>query len=302
MAGGDKSRDEKRDDDKMQADMERWERSRRDDLADAIGLIVVPPFHGADETGEVKFGLRPLGGFWDDETLKRYMDEVQGTVQSSIAEASVVDEELQSRRSEVTAEPYSVGPAAQEWPKYLLLLYEYGRPVLENAVLIYSAGQIVQSIVKKIRRHDLQLSKDKNRSLDRFEARKLPATSTSAVEAELMLTSGALVSLCMMDLHDRYEPIGVVDVEIHTRSRSSYSTQGHPGFVNDVHLVRVQLSGRSLFWSLQTDGRVLDHYQILGARLTQLPLPSWFKDEVQGDLPFESEVKDYRIRWKGIFD
>lgn len=296
MAGGKDSKKDQPSEAEMEAGMERERKARRDDLAEAIGLVLIPPFHGQDERGDYKFGLPPYGGFYDSATVERYITDMGQVVQSVVESGPINGGDSTIRGDEIQPYPYSVGPAAQEWPKYLFLIYEYGRPILEDSVLLYSAGQMVRSVVKRIRQRSGEIAKDETRSVDQSSQAAFP------VEPELLLTPGSLVSLCITDLHDRYDPIGIVDVEIHTRSWSSYSTQGHPGLADDVHLVRVQLSGRSVFWSLQTNGRVRDHFQLVGGKLMQLPLPNWFEIDRQNDVDFETELKKYQLRWKGVLN
>ena len=296
MAGGKNSRDEKTSEAEAPAGEERWARSRRDDLANTIGVIVVPPFHGEDASGKIKFGIRPVGGYWDDETVARYVAETQFTIIAIKETIAGLKEELGWSEALVKGEPYSVGPAAQEWPKFLYLLYEHGRPILENAVLMYSAGQMVKTIVRSIRHHDDQISKDPDRSVDRFRDSDLPEASTEAVAAELLLTPGALVSLCIMDAYDRYDIRDGIDVEIHTRSHSDYSTQGHPGFGGDIHSVRIRKNGNSLYWVVQTSGAVVEHFSLKNQVLAQLPLPNWFEEDSSRTDSFRTDRQHFQLR------
>lgn len=297
MAGGDNSRDDKASEVEKQAGMERWERSRRDDLADAIGVIVIPPYHGADASGRIKFGLPPLGGFWDDSVVNRYVGEVEKTIQSVIQEEADVDSELRTRSAEIAAAPYSVGPAAQEWPKYLFLLYEHGQYILDDALRLYGAAQMVQSVVKRLRKHDDQVADDKDRSVDQYEAKQVAGAGNGPIHAEVWLTPGALVSLCVMDAHDRYDIRDDIDVEIHTRSWSDYSTQGHPGLGNDIHMVRVRGEGKSLYWVVQTSGAVVEHFSLEDQVLAQLPLPTWFEDEPWRTSSFRTDHQHIQLKF-----
>lgn len=296
MAGTKKSSDDNTNDGEKRASMDRWADARREDLAEAIGLIILPPPHGADASGEVKFGIRPEGGLYNPDVVERYVSEAQELVQSTVYERSQDDQHLRERSGDIVSNPYSVGPAAQEWPKYLFLIYESGQHVLDDALRLYGAAQIVREVVKRLHRHDEKIAEDPSRSADvtiRYPSGGAPSTE---VAAGILLTPGGLVSLCVMDAFDHYDTRDNIDVEIHTRSWSGYSTQGHPGSSDDIHTVRITESKRELYWVVQTDGRVLEHFSVENQKMTQLPLPEWFDDSSWRTSYFQTETSYAQLK------
>ncbi len=127
----------------IEIDPEVYERSRlgrRDDLYNAFGIMLSVPLHGQDEQGRWKYGLSPQHGWANPDLETQFAQEMRslivGQVSALVTQGVIPPEQVES----IQGHNYSVGPAAQEWPKIFFELYRDARPVMNDGASLLAWG------------------------------------------------------------------------------------------------------------------------------------------------------------------
>lgn len=253
---------------------ELWRLSRREDLADALGFVLSVPWHGQDEKGSWKYGLRPQYGWANPEIEAEFRSEMHAliivTAAPLVSRGLVTADQVQS----IPSHPYSVGPAAQEWPKLFFDLYQDARPLLSDGASILGWGYFLRDLMKGL--WSWAASKQQEQA-EPAEAENVTYSGHGVIPT-ITLTRPAIVALCYAHLVDHCGVSENVTVETFPRSFTSYATPGHPGGA-ETYLVRAKAGRRSFFFHVSGAGEVTEHYLSVGTSITPLPLPNFMGDD-----------------------
>lgn len=171
---------------------------------------------------------------------------------------------------------YSVGPAAQEWPKFFFDLYQDARPFLSDGASALGWGYFVRDLVRSL----WSWAARKQREQSEYPDAENVTYSGHGVVPSITLTRPAIVALCYAHLVDEHGVSGDVTVDTFPRSYTSYATPDHPGG-QETYLVRARSGRRSFFYHISGTGEVAEHFLLVGTTITPLPLPNFVGEEPQ---------------------
>lgn len=275
------------------ASEERWRLSRRADLANVFGMMLTVPWHGQDDQGNWRYGLRPYGGFSNDTLQTQFESDMQALIQRAATELTsrglLTQEELDS----LSAHPYSVGPMAQEWPKIFFDLYRDAQPFLADGASILGWGYFFRDAIKAV----TSWASEKTREESEQPLGDAIARSGYAVMPEIALTRPAIVALCYSDLVNSHAITEELTIDTFPRSYTEYETVDHPGG-GESYLIRARAGRRSFVYHITGQGKVVEHYLIVGSTLTLLPLPNLTEEDTtyQPRQPLPSQRVKIRAR------
>jgi hypothetical protein len=255
---------------------ELWRLSRREDLADAFGIMLSIPWHGQDSQGVWRFGLNPMGGMpnmeWQNQFESEMKELIRGSAFSLVSRGLLTQDETDA----LDSHPYSVGPAAQEWPKIFFDLYQDARPFLNDGASILGWGYFFRDLIGRL----WTWAANKQREQSEYPEAENVTYSGHGVVPTITLTRPAIVALCYAHLVDQHGVSEEMTVETFPRSFTSYATPDHPGG-QETYLVQARAGRRSFFFHVSGTGEVAEHYLIVGITVTPLPLPNFVGDEFQ---------------------
>ena len=264
----------------------RYQLQRRSDLANAFGIVISVPLHGQDEQGNWRYGLSPQYGWPNQDIEAEFAREMRSLI-SSRARRLAASGIISPEQAIIEEHPYSVGPAAQEWPKLFFELYQDARPYLSDGASLLAWGYFFIDVVRGI----WAWASD----TERKQASQSGSDSTiymgTSVMPGIVLTRPAIVALCYTDLIDRHGVTGDVTIDTFPRSLTSYATPDHPGGP-ETYLVRAKAGRRTFFYLLDGRGKVLEHYSLAGATLTLLSLPNFMNQGVSAAVVPRDETAD----------
>lgn len=180
---------------------EEEQRSRdawRTDLAFSIGFIVSPPPHGPDASGRWRYGLPSFGGMYSQEVVDEFTvvaDAIVSDVATNLAAQGVIP--LETAQA-VRGAQYAVGPAAQEWPTFLYMLWQDIRPFLNDGAMLIEWAHAIAWGRQRFQRWEM----------DTYEAQveevAAPDVLTSPqyeqIRPSVTVTQGGVIALCYADL------------------------------------------------------------------------------------------------------
>lgn len=270
---------------------ERWRLSRREDLADAFGIVLSVAWHGRDAQGNWRYGLNPLGGMPNGEYQAQFESDMRALIRevaSGLAGQGVITEE---QVATLNFYPYSVGPAAQEWPKIFFDLYQDARPFLADGASLLAWGYFFKDTFRAIR----TWASNKERAQSEYPDCENVTYSGHDAMPSVTLTRPAIVALCYTDLVDRHAVTGDLTIETFPRSFTSYATVDHPGG-GESYILRARAGRHSFFYHVDGTGEVSEHYLIVDSTLTPLPLPNLRGDETTLSRPYALPSQQVKIK------
>lgn len=251
---------------------EQWRLSRREDLADAFGLVLSIPWHGQDDQGEWRFGLTPMGGMPNMEWQSQFESEMKLLIRDTAS--GLVSRGLltENQAASLDYHPYSVGPAAQEWPKIFFDLYQDARPFLADGASLLGWGYFFRDTITALW---TWASKKEREQSEYPDAESVTFMGYSA-KPSLTLTGPAVVALCYADLVERHGISEPTTIETFPRGLAGYETPGHPGG-GETYLLRFRVGRRNFFYYVSGTGKVTEHFLMVGTTLSLLPLPDFLE-------------------------
>jgi hypothetical protein len=252
-----------------------WEEARREDLDDSIALAIMVPFHGKDDEGNLQFGLRPDLGWAKEEMVAQFESEVRQIIQESssiLVEQGLVERETVDG---LDGRPYSVGPAAQEWPQLLFTLKVDVWTFINSGASLLAWGYFLRDVLQGLANLGARLREQANAALQ-----EVPYGDPRRAEINLFptLTRADVVALCFADAEGRYAIRGQFAIEAFPRSAAYYSGPDHPAG-NEQYLVRISNGDRDFFYLIQASGQVIEHYMVTGGQVSLLTLPKFHPDD-----------------------
>jgi hypothetical protein len=170
---------------------------------------------------------------------------------------------------------YATGPAAQEWPQLFYELYRDACPVLADGASLLAWGYLFKDVIKGV----WNWAAIKEREV--YGGGPSTIYSGSSLVPRMVFTGPALVALCYAHLRDTFDVSSDVKLEVFPRTAfPGYSDPDHPGG-EESYLVRARADRRTFYYVVKGDGKVLEHFEVRGRKLTSLPLPN-FVGEVGG--------------------
>ena len=253
----------------------RWQLSRRTDLANAFGVMLNVPAHGQDDAGKWQYGRTPTAGMAHGDFADAFQTEMQSLI--TLHGSFLVSEGLLSAEQveALAGHPYSVGPAAQEWPKYFFEFYRDVRPILSDGASVLGWAYFFKDLVRGIQ---LWSSNKQQEVYESMAGQDYSPGDWSEVSVTPVLTRPALIALCYADVTKRYGIGEDVTIDTFPRSYTDYATPDHPGG-SETYLVRIKAGKRRFFYLVDSNGRASEHYLTTGADLTLLPLPNLLGDD-----------------------
>lgn len=241
--------------------------SKRDDLNNAVGIIVTLPDHGADDTNRVSWGRRTIGGMYSDEFYQEFSREMETAVEE-------VQEFVPSAPPLNRTQPshlYETGPDAQTWPQIALMLWEDVRPYLQDIDTVISlsiaAKMLQQSILNWHEKKNEEIMEEYSQEI---ESGRTP--TIEPVEPAIVITQGVALAAAVTDVVQRHGVAGRLHVETYPRGFPGYSDAGHPSS-STSYLVRCRANRRSFFYHFLPDGEIQEHFLVTGPDVTMLSLP-----------------------------
>jgi hypothetical protein len=234
---------------------DRWSKSRRADLMDALGVIVSLP-------GSWEEGAPPELYQWyfvGSPEFKAFEADFTEAVRQALidAYAPVLPRDA---LDQVEARPYSVGPAAQEWPKYLYLL--------EHA---WVAAQVVATLV------DVGEAARYAMELYRRALRRLGFNPDSPTAPRLGFTKRNLEGLCASYVREHFHPRANLSAASEGFP-TVYGTAGHPGS-SEWYRVAVHAGRQEYIFDIDTWANVTRLIRKDGRREIDLPWRGWQRAE-----------------------
>lgn len=252
---------------------EEWRLAGRSDLGNVFGIVIAVPDHGQDDQGNWHYGLRTAYGIPNRELELEFESEMRGLftglTSDAVSRGMLTKEEAEKLR----VHPYSVGPAAQEWPKLFFELYQNTRPFLSDGASLLQWGGFVLYVINKLRSWASQ--KEREQSM----APESSATSCSgaSVMPPLVFTRPAIAALCYVDLVQRHAVTADVTLDTFPRSYTEFATDDHPAG-NESYLIRAKTGNRAFFYHVSGAGEVGEHYLLIGSKLSLLQLPNFIEE------------------------
>lgn len=277
-----------------QVETETSKEARRADLDHSISMMVVVPVHGPGPSGRVAYGNRPFdGGFADTAIVDEFKQDIEqflsGLGRGLVFEGFATEDQIAAIR----LRPYSVGPAAQEWPQFILNFIQDARPVLNDGATLLAWGGFIKAVIDSIGnwvdRRKATIAEERAPQLVEYDPR-------TEVAVKPVFTRAAIVCLCYQDMVTRSGVGTSCTVDVLTRSAEHYAGPDHPSGM-EAYLIRFGIGSRNFIYHVNAYAFVLEHYLISGADMTMLTLPKF----VEHDRPrIDTPKPDLRYTIKGV--
>jgi hypothetical protein len=246
--------------------------SYRDDLADSFGIMIAVAKHGPSPDGVIKYGYPPMpGGFNDQEMAEAFKSEMSGLIvesMSGLVDMGIISEEAVTT---VKADPYSLPPAAQEWPKVFFDLYQDARPFLADGASLLAWGYFLRDAISRI----WIWSSNKEREQSGPNPPENASYTGQGIMPGIALTRPAILALCYLDLIERHGIKEKITIDAHSRTSPFFiSSVDHPGG-RETYLVKAKAGSTSFFYIVRGSGDVIEHFSTSRSTLTLLELPNF---------------------------
>jgi hypothetical protein len=255
-----------------------WQLARRDDLADAFGIVLRVPAHGRDDEGNWHYGREPFGGVPNQEFENAFFAEMQSIIDGSshflVSRGLLTAEQAEA----IEGHPYSTGPAAQEWPQHFFEFYRDVQPIINNGASLIEWAAFFGALFKGFR---FWTSRKQEEVVESLNGQLVPGISLPRISITPVLTRADVIALCYADMTKRYGIGEDVTVDAFSRSLPFYETLDHPGG-SETYLVRIRAGGRKFHYLVDSKGQVIEHYLTTGSDLTLLELPNLVGAETGG--------------------
>jgi hypothetical protein len=253
-------------------DEKRWELARRTDLADTFGIVLSVPPHGQDDQGRWQYGLMPIGGMSNQLFVSQFEADMRSTI-ATYAPSLISSGLLTPDQAEaIGGHPYSIGPAAQEWPQFFFEFYRNAQPFLSEGATLLAWGYFLKDAVRGISTWSPRNQHEPHGSPDSEPMTRAQQLDTSV---HPVLTPADLIALCYVDLTRRYGIGDDVTIDVLPRSFTEFATPDHPS-ADVTYLMRIKAGKRRFFYFVDSTGKVTEHYLSTGDDLTLLMLPALF--------------------------
>lgn len=252
----------------------------RDDLVDAIGIIIAPPMHRVDEKGRVIWGQSDGGLTSSPEVI----DEFRAEIEKIVADTSNELADPFPLNRTLPSHPYSHPPAAQGIVEFAFMLWEQRDVIIDNLDRLITVGTVVLAISERTKSWFQQ----KQQSVSEENPPDQPArwiTPMGETDPMITWTQAAAAAAVIADAYGRYGVTEGCEVRVYPRANPFTSGPKHPDHQTS-YLLRLQDGTRVLIYHLRSNGEVVEHFQLAGDRITPLPIPDLIGHQVSQRVPF----------------
>ena len=242
--------------------------ARREDLTEVMGFVLALPSHGRDANNEVRWGLRNHGGMADQHFIELFESDV----------LQILTDVRELRRSPeleippAKSQPYSTGPAAQEWSTLLFELADKVMPVLEDGSTLIGWALYLRTVIKRLKVWESERNKE---VYGRTGLEPAERSSIEPVSLVPVFTVPALSALCYDHCVSGYGIGRKLVVAIYPRSGfAGFTSAGHPTAMESF-VVQLRDGKRQFFYIVGATGEVKEHFLVTGKDVTLLPIPSF---------------------------
>jgi hypothetical protein len=232
---------------------DQWSEARRSDLEDALGVIVSLPAPREEGAPAELYQWY----FVNSPEFQDFEAAFTEAVRQALIEAYAPVLPPQAL-DQLEARPYSVGPAAQEWPKYLYLLEH-----------VWAAAQVVSTLV------DVGEAAQFAMELFRKALHRLGFNPESPSAPRLGFTQKNLEGLCASYVREHFHPRAQLSTSTEV-SPSAYGSAGHPGG-GERYRVAVRAGRQEYIFDIDTWATVSGLFRRERAQETSLPWCGWHK-------------------------
>lgn len=249
----------------MTASPDQDDNPRRDDLLDAVAVMVNLPLYREGEEDR-REGMS-LGGVFanygdgpdspEGALAREFLDAVVQIVDEA---TTGLPDKLPS--SEIRAREYKVGPAASGIPEYIVIAARDIYPALSVASTLLTLGQAAAICLRKFPELVSRLK-----------------VSYGYKSSPLVFTEPMLRGLCYLHLIETYAPERVDQIQSQTRSSIvGFGSSHHPAYFVR-YIFRLACGSRTYFYTVRSDAVFEEHFSIEGEQMTLHPLPYFGDDE-----------------------
>lgn len=217
--------------------------SYRNDLSNAIGIFLRRPDPG-NETGE----------FFE------YLETITGEIGAEHATLPPLDRT-------VPAHAYEIPPAAGTWSDIAVLLWENGKPILENVSMITAAAHGIQWVITHVKKWKTARHDETVKHLQEIGAPITPPEE----DLRFFLSQGAVSVLVVADFVEQYGYQEDLGISTFPRGIHGYNDPDHPnGSIN--YLVECRFADRLLVYVVDSRAKVSEHFEVRESHILPLPL------------------------------
>jgi hypothetical protein len=238
----------------------------RNDLSDAIAVFVPRPM-----------------SFEATQELLQYLETISETIDTE-------NPQVPSFERTVPVHPYEIPPAAGTWSEFAILLWEHGRPILENVSMIAGAAEGIRLTMKLA----TNWGEHRNQQAAERRDRSQPPISPPAPDPSqsLFLSQGAIGVLVLADFVERhgYQP----DLTMKTvpRGLQGYNDPAHPNGEITYLIECKWAENKTLVYVVDSRANVIEHFKVTDGSCHPLPIPDLLKRE---DFIAASEPGDHGL-------
>jgi hypothetical protein len=181
----------------------------------------------------------------------------------------------------VAAHAYEIPPAVGTWTEIALILWENGKPILENVSMLAGAAQGIRWIVNSATKWG---ATRQERIAARSRQTDAPIAPLSD-EQGYFLSQAAVTVLIVADLVDRFGYQGDLSIATHPRGYAGYNDPEHPNHSIN-YLIECRFAGRVIAYVADSKANVLEHFEVTERGVVPLRIPNLMQS---GDFLLGSE-------------
>lgn len=192
----------------------------------------------------------------------------------------------------VPAHAYEIPPAAGTWSEIAVLLWENGKPVLENINMVVGAAQGIRWVITRVREWK---TSSHNESVERLRESGAPIVVPDE-EFRFFLSQGAVLVLVVANLVEKYGYQEDLEITSYPRGIRGYNDPAHPnGSIN--YNVECRFASRNIVYVVNSCAIVLEHFEVRDSRILALPIPDLQDNDGLG---ISSEVGDHGLKFRSL--
>ncbi|MCO5219838.1 MAG: hypothetical protein M9909_13520 [Thermomicrobiales bacterium] len=186
---------------------------------------------------------------------------------------------------------YDHPPAAQGMPEIAAILWEHGRPLLDDAMLGYQIGKYLRTVATRFW-HRCGTPAAPPATINKTSRGRFQEALPIWTQPRITWTQGALVALVIADLVERVGFQSDLEVDSHARGMEGFDTPDHPNS-RITYLMRLAYAGEQYGYVVNSTGIVSEYFRIERSELVSLPTPTLLISDPDGSV---SQPLDDKMR------